>query len=235
LLCHKYEVSKYFLEFQALVKRLLDRKIIAIQSNWDGEYEKLNSLFKSAGISHHVLCPHTHQQNGSAERKHRHIVEMGLTLLSHTSMPLKYWDEAFLVATYLINRIPTKLLSYDTPLHKLLGAAPDYLSLCVFGCVCWPNLHPYNSYKIELCSIKCVFLGYSNMHKGFKCLDVSKGHIYISQDVIFDESMFPFASLSSNASTRYTSKVLLISRANEITNPINISTAPTLLVFDLPM
>jgi hypothetical protein len=73
------------------------------------------------------------------------------------------------------------------------------------------------------------------MHKGFKSLDVSKGHIYISRDVIFDESMFPFASLSSNASTRYTSKVLLISRANEITNPINISTAPTLLVFDLPM
>jgi hypothetical protein len=103
LLHHKSEVSKYFLEFQAIVERLLDRKIIAVQSDWGGEYEKLNSLFKSAGISHHVSCPHTHQQNGSAEHKHRHIVEMGLALLSHASMPLKYWGEAFLVATYLIN------------------------------------------------------------------------------------------------------------------------------------
>jgi hypothetical protein len=73
------------------------------------------------------------------------------------------------------------------------------------------------------------------MHKGFKCLDVSKGHIYISRDVIFDDSTFPFASLNSNAVTRYTSEVLLIPGANEITNPINISTTSTLLVFDLPV
>jgi hypothetical protein len=51
---------------------------------------------------------------------------MGLALLSHAYMPLKYWDEAFLAATYLINQTLTKLLSYDTPLHKFLGAAPNY-------------------------------------------------------------------------------------------------------------
>jgi hypothetical protein len=96
-----------------------------------------------------VSCPHT-QQNGVVERKHRHIVEMGLSLLAHASMPLKYWDEAFLAATYLINRIPTKVLAYDTLIHKLLGATPDYSSFRVFGCVCWPNLRPYNSHKLQL-------------------------------------------------------------------------------------
>jgi hypothetical protein len=45
LLRHKSEVSKYFLEFQKLVEQILDRKIIAIQSDWGGEYEKLNSFF----------------------------------------------------------------------------------------------------------------------------------------------------------------------------------------------
>jgi hypothetical protein len=34
LLYHKSEVSKYFLEFQKLVGRMIDHKIIAIQSNW---------------------------------------------------------------------------------------------------------------------------------------------------------------------------------------------------------
>jgi hypothetical protein len=94
-------------------------------------------LFHQVGITHQVSCPHTHQQNGTAEHKHRHIVEMGVALLAHASMPLKYWDEAFLVAVYLINRTPTKLLSYDTPLHRLLGAY-------------WPNLHLYNSHKLQL-------------------------------------------------------------------------------------
>jgi IS30 family transposase len=53
---------------------------------------------------------------------------MGLSLLVTASMSLKYWDEAFLVATYLINHTPTKLLNYDTPIHTLLGATPDYSS-----------------------------------------------------------------------------------------------------------
>ena len=52
-----------------------------MQSNWGGEYEKLNSFFTKVGISHHVSCPHAHQQNSSAERKHRHIVEVSLAIL----------------------------------------------------------------------------------------------------------------------------------------------------------
>jgi hypothetical protein len=51
---------------------------------------------------------------------------MGLALLAHASMPLKYWDEALLAAVHRINRTPTKLLSYDMPIHKLLGVTPDY-------------------------------------------------------------------------------------------------------------
>jgi hypothetical protein len=55
----------------------------------------------------------------AVERKHRHIVDVGLSLLAHASMPLKFWDEAFYMAAYLINRTPTKLLGYSTPLEHL--------------------------------------------------------------------------------------------------------------------
>jgi histone deacetylase 1/2 len=71
---------------------------------------KLNSFFQRVGISHLVSCPHEHQQNSHAEHKHRHIVEVGLSLLAYASMPLKYWDEAFLTATYLIYRLPSKVI-----------------------------------------------------------------------------------------------------------------------------
>lgn len=34
------------------------------------------------------------------------------------------------------------------------------------------------------------------MHKGYKFLDKSTGQVYIPQDMIFDESHFPFATPS---------------------------------------
>jgi hypothetical protein len=110
LIKFKSEVFAKFLEFQTLVERLFDRKIIVVQTDWGGEYQKLNSFFSKIGITHFVSCPHAHQQNGAVERKHRHIVEVGLSLLAHASMPLKFWDEPFISASYLINRLPSKVI-----------------------------------------------------------------------------------------------------------------------------
>jgi histone deacetylase 1/2 len=71
-----------------------------------------------------------------AERKHRHLVETGLALLAHSSLPLRFWDEAFLTACYLINRMPTSVLQKDTPIHRLFKVDPDYSFLRIFGCAC---------------------------------------------------------------------------------------------------
>jgi histone deacetylase 1/2 len=210
LLKFKSEVFEKFHEFQQLVERLFDRKILTMQTDWGGEYQKLHSFFEKVGITHHVSCPHAHQQNGAAERKHRHIVEVGLALLAHASMPLKFWDEAFLAATYLINRTPSKVINYATPLERLFHHTPDYSSLRVFGCACYPNLRPYNQHKLDFRSKQCVFLGYSSMHKGFKCLEVSTGRVYISRDVVFDESEFPFSKLHPNAGARLREEISLL-------------------------
>jgi hypothetical protein len=131
------------------------------------EYHKLNTFFYRIDISHRVSCPHAHKQNDSVERKHRHIVEVDLSLLPQASMPLKFWDEAFTTAVYLINRMPSKVINYEIPLERLFHIQPNYLSLRVFGCACWPNLRPYNQHKLQFRSKQCVLLEYSNQHKGF--------------------------------------------------------------------
>lgn len=82
--------------------------------------------------------------------------------------------------------------------------------LRVFGCAYWPNLRPYNTRKLAFRSKQCVFLVYNNIHKGFKCLDVSEGRVYISRDVVFDETEFPFAALHPNAGARLRSEILLL-------------------------
>jgi hypothetical protein len=125
-------------------------------------------------------------------------------------MPLKFWDEAFQATVYLINRTPTKLLQFSTPLERLFNKTPDYTSLRVFGCACWPHMRPYNTHKLQFRSKQCTFLGYSTLHKGFKCLDPSTGRVYISRDVVFDETIFPFAKLHTNAGARLRSEILLL-------------------------
>jgi hypothetical protein len=73
------------------------------------------------------------------------------------------------------------------------------------------------------------FLRYSNMHKGFKCLDVAADHIYVSCDVIFDKTMFHFASMHSNDGVRYHSTVLLEPIGNSAINNLDYASTMTLL------
>ena len=91
-------------------------------------------------ILQHISCPGTPEQNGVAERKHRHIVETGLTMLFHAHMPLSFWVESFLTAVYLMNRLPSSVLKNESPYYKLYNRHPDYSGLRVLGCQCFPSL-----------------------------------------------------------------------------------------------
>ncbi|KAG8489617.1 hypothetical protein CXB51_017591 [Gossypium anomalum] len=139
------------------------------------------------GILHRLSCPHTSEQNGVAERKHRYIVETGLTLLAQANLPMMYWGYAFCSAVHLINRLPTPVL------QALYGKEPTYDHLRVFGCCCFPYLRPFLSHKLDFRSQPCTFLGYSSQHKGYHCL-TPDGKMIISRHVVNDEQRFPFSS-----------------------------------------
>jgi hypothetical protein len=191
----KSDVSSVFLKFKSYVERFFNTNIKAIQFDWGGEYCPVNQLLQQISILHCISCPHTHQQNGAIKRKHRHIVETGLALLSHAHLPLTFWDDAFTTACYLINRMPTTILKNQSPFKALFKCSLDYNFLRTFGCLCWPNLRPYNTNKLQPRSVPCLFLGYNTLHKGYKCLHLPTNRLYISRDV-FTESQFPYPSHS---------------------------------------
>ena len=153
----KSQVKEVFIAYKALVENKFQTKIGTLFSDNGGEYIALRDFLAQHEITHLTSPPHTPQHNGLSERKHRHIVETGLTLLSTASIPKEYWTYAFSAAVYLINRLPTPILDMRSPYYTLFGTAPNYDKIRVFGCLCFPWLRPYTAHKLEDKSIRCVF------------------------------------------------------------------------------
>jgi len=73
-------------------------------------------------------CPYTSQQNGRAERKHRHILDSVRAMLISTSCPERAWGEAALTAVHIINRLPSSVLGNVSPFERLYLTTPNYNS-----------------------------------------------------------------------------------------------------------
>lgn len=88
-----------FIVFQKLVEDQLSRQLKVLQCDGGGEFNSLafiNHLVQT-GIIRQISCPHTPEQNGVAERKHRQIIETSLTLLFNVNLPMFLWAEAFTI------------------------------------------------------------------------------------------------------------------------------------------
>jgi hypothetical protein len=140
---------------------------------------------------------------------------------------VRYWVERLHTATYLLNRLPTKTISASCPHHALFGTPPTYEHLRVFGYECYPNMSATAPHKLAPRSTHCVFLGYSEHHKGYRCLNLSTNHLVISRHVVFDEAVFPYATSPHRA----TDLQFLLSETAPVVSPIGTclpagSTAP---------
>ena len=224
-LTHKSQVKDVFLRFKAITEKHFNQHIHTLYSDNGGEYVALTHLLLLHGISHRTTPPHTPEHNGFSERRHLHIVETGLTLLAHASIPLRFWPHAFATAVYLINRMPTPTLNLCSPYEKIFGYSPNYSKLKVFGCLCYPWLRPYTSHKLEPRSKPCIFFGYSLTQSAYLCYDPSTTKVFVSCHVKFVESIFPFTSTSSQEARPDSSTV-----NTWIPQPIPVSTVPPPLI-----
>ena len=196
LLHNKSEVYSKVVQFHAMIQTQFSATLKTLRSDGGGEYTSklFESYLSSHGIHHQLSCPYTPQQNGLVERKHRHLIETTITLLSQASLPSQFWSFAVQTAMNLINLLPTASLGFLSPWFKLYGSHPDVTSLKVFGCACYPYIRPYTKHKLEHRTTECIFLGYSNVSKGFLCLDIQSNRLYTCRHVLFNESRFPFPS-----------------------------------------
>ncbi|TYK26078.1 Retrovirus-related Pol polyprotein from transposon TNT 1-94 [Cucumis melo var. makuwa] len=119
------------------------------------------------------LCAYTSQQNGVAERKNRHLVEVARSLMLSTSLPSYLWGDAILTVAYLINRMPSRILHLQTLLDFLKESYPS----------------------TRLVSEACVFVGYPLHQRDYKCFHPPSRKYFVTMDILSvkTDPTFPLA------------------------------------------
>ncbi|CAL1400598.1 unnamed protein product [Linum trigynum] len=189
ILRRKSELYSLAKEFVQLIKTQFGKTIKTIRSDTGGEFikQELLDFYKSEGILTQLSCPGVSQQNGLVERKHRHVLELTRALLFHSHVPNGYWVEAVHTVIYLINRQITPTLGQISPYQMLFDRPPDYSRLRVFGCTCFVLLPRAERHKLAPKTVRCVFVGYSEKHKGYCCYDPIGKRMRIAYHVLFLE------------------------------------------------
>lgn len=189
----KREVSQTLLNFFALIKRQFDKQIKIFRSDNGMEFICMKHYFHEHGIVFQTSCVATPQQNGRVERKHRHILNIARALRFQGNLPIDFWGECVLTAGYLLNRTPSTVLNGKTPYEMLHGQAPSTEHIRVFGCLCYAHNHNRKGDKFANKSRKCIFIGYPYEKKGWKLFDLESREQFVSRDVEFVETEYPFA------------------------------------------
>ncbi|KAK9673764.1 hypothetical protein RND81_12G187800 [Saponaria officinalis] len=136
--------------------------------------------------------PGVPQQNGRVERKHRHLIETARALRLNASLPKRFWGECLLAATYIINKLPTPILSWKAHVELLLKKPVTFDELRVVGCLCFALMSAIHRDKFDPKARRCIFLGYPYGQKAYKLYDLATHQIFVSRDVVFHEHDFPF-------------------------------------------
>ncbi|RVX14783.1 Retrovirus-related Pol polyprotein from transposon TNT 1-94 [Vitis vinifera] len=132
LMKNKDKVFSIFCSFHEMVKTQYSATIHILRSDNGGEYmhRDFKNYFSRHGLIHETTCPQTPQQNEIAERKNRHILETTRAILLGAHVPNHFWIDDVTTAVHLINRMPSKVLKFKTPLQALSTVISLPTALC---------------------------------------------------------------------------------------------------------
>ncbi|GME72414.1 unnamed protein product [[Candida] boidinii] len=198
-------------------------KVVSVRTDNGTEFcnSELKNFFDDRGISHERTVPYNSHQNGVAERMHRTIQEKARILLAAAGAAEEFWADAVRTAEFFVNRLPSSAINFEVPFTRWYGYSPDYSLFHSFGCSCHALIPPEKrSSKFSSTAIPAIFVGYSLSHKAYRIYDPVSNEIFISNNVRFDDSTYPwkekpvFRSSSSHVVTGGGVEVVLFAAIN---------------------
>jgi hypothetical protein len=114
------KVFSQFKGFKYLLENQIGKKIKVLNTDNGGEFCSLDfvNFFNKNGIKMHMTILYTLQWNGVAKWMKTTLMERGRSMFSGDGLEKKFWEEAVVVACYLINKSPTLALMDKIPLWR---------------------------------------------------------------------------------------------------------------------
>lgn len=117
LLQSKSEAFKYFKIYEAMSTAHFNTRLSRFRCDNGREYisTEMKNYFEEKGIQFEFTMRYTPQQNGVAERINRTIQEKARCMLLSSGLNKRLWNEAILVAVFIINHSTTITLKNCVP------------------------------------------------------------------------------------------------------------------------
>ncbi|UYV60529.1 hypothetical protein LAZ67_1001422 [Cordylochernes scorpioides] len=207
--CFKDDFTKYrsvyFLKEKSQVIEKLEQFLLETKTTGhivkeiltDGGKEFVNKetskITNKYGINHRITMPYTPQQNGSAERENRTLIEAARSMIYAKNMSLKLWAEAVNTATYVLNRTGPTQIEGKTPYELWFDKKPAVDHLRIFGTECFVHVPDENRRKLDAKSEKGILVGYCSNKDGYRIWMPNSNKVVTSRDVIFKETIPTFS------------------------------------------
>lgn len=199
LLSAKSEATKIIQQFFTFVKVQFNKTVKCIRTD-NAKELLLTDFLLEKGCTHQFSCVERPEQNSVVERKHRHLLNVARSLMFQSKVPITFWGECVLTACFLINRTPSKILQNKSPYERLFSKPPSYDSLKIFGTLCFASTLPSKRHKFSPRATAAVFVGYPAGIKGYKVYDLATKRFFVSRDIVFHETFFPFHDMNASKS-----------------------------------
>jgi transposase InsO family protein len=146
---------------------------------------EMRELTHQYRIRHQRTVVYTPEQNGSAERDNRTLMEASRTLLNARKFEPRFWAEAVNTVVSVLNLTGTSSVKRTTPHELWVQKEPRIKDLRIFGEEVFTHIPKQKRQKLDAKAKRGFFVGYDGDRKGYRIWYPEDDTIQTVRDVVF--------------------------------------------------
>ena len=159
----------------------------------------LQDWCSTQGIALHYTPARTQQLNGVAENAVRSNKDAARTLLAHGNVPIQFWCQAAMHATFVWNRVHVSDRTGMTPYESMYGKKPSAQNWGVFGCDSLVHIPKEQRTAFGVKVEPAIYLGHDAVQNCAVVFIMRTRKIIASRDIQYRNGSFALCASLNNA------------------------------------